>query len=526
MGGTDKKWNDPIPQTDTAGPRPSFSQKRSKIRDDSRIHERLQKSLQTCSVKNNMVKLQSLLKSTHGQNLKKTYSALIVVLEHLIIPDDYQVNDCVPEQLGHGTVKGFMTFEEALSIYLDAAEKPLSKEREDDTKIRFRDVLLHPEHGLRCLIYTHVSGQRYIILDNDEMDIAGFLMALIKAEDQAEREMKLLVFGKLTYEIVNNAVNSMDTEYDRNVLKAILSRLLDNKALYNVGIRPDLARKKLTHLEEVWTELGHAQIAAEDMLKLRINSTIDKIESERKVLKNKTKQGTLSEKRLKDLGGRKEVLQERLNSNKELLQQSDNYCRQRFKQASKKIARRLVLDNRLKLRKLGAGAPVLLDSEDKEFIAKAIESKSTAHGRRHDSTLYLNHRVKFDDLLSLANYSLAKRGKKLLRSASTVYLRSRPKQLNTIEGRRHVGKWLFCTKKPPKTESHSNETTHHQRAHIKLNRIDVFQQESEFKELGVEISFDDKAYLRPGTDVGFCETKSGSIFQVADERKTTKITFT
>ena len=84
---------------------------------------------------------------------------------------------------------------------------------------------------------------------------------------------------------------------------------------------------------------------------------------------------------LKDLGGRKEVLQERLNSNKELLQQNDNYCRQRLKQASKKITRRLVLDNRLKLRKLGAGAPVLLDSEDEEFIAKALESKSTVHGR-------------------------------------------------------------------------------------------------------------------------------------------------
>ena len=238
-----------------------------------------------------MVKLQSLLKSTHGQNLKNTYSTHIVVLEHLIIPGDYQVNDCVPEQLEHGTVKGFMTFEEALSIYLDAAEKPLSEEREDDTKTCFRDMLLHPEHGLRCLIYTHVSGQRYIVLDNDEMDIAGFLMALIKAEDQAEREMKLLVFGKFTYEIVNNAGNSMDTEYDRNVLKAILSRLLDNKALHNVGIRPDLARKKLTHLEEVWTELGHAQIAAEDMLKLRINSKTDKIESELKVLeiKNKTR---------------------------------------------------------------------------------------------------------------------------------------------------------------------------------------------------------------------------------------------
>ena len=39
----------------------------------------------------------------------------------------------------------------------------------------------------------------------------------------------------------------------------------------------------------------------------------------------------------------------------------------------------------------------------------------------------------------------------------------------------------------------------------------------------MEISFDDKAYLRPGTDVGFRETKSDSIFQVADEEKQRKL---
>ena len=72
---------------------------------------------------------------------------------------------------------------------------------------------------------------------------------------------------------------------------------------------------------------------------------------------------------------------------------------------------------------------------------------------------------------------------------------------------------------PPKTEPHSNETTHHQRAHIKLNRIDVFQQESEFKELGVEISFDDKAYLRPGTDVGLILREIGLEYISISETK-------
>ena len=40
------------------------------------------------------------------------------------------------------------------------------------------------------------------------------------------------------------------------------------------------------------------------------------------------------------------------------------------------------------------GAPRALDNEDEELIQKAIEDKSTAHGRRHDAMLYVNHRVK------------------------------------------------------------------------------------------------------------------------------------
>jgi hypothetical protein len=63
-----------------------------------------------------------------------------------------------------------------------------------------------------------------------------------------------------------------------------------------------------------------------------------------------------------------------------------------------------------------------------------------------------------------------------------------------------TGDWLFCAKKPPKTEDHETELTHHQRAHIKLNRTDMFGKRSVFFPAGIEISFDDKAYVRPRTD--------------------------
>lgn len=43
----------------------------------------------------------------------------------------------------------------------------------------------------------------------------------------------------------------------------------------------------------------------------------------------------------------------------------------------------------MKKRKRSCGAPSLLDSDDEKAIAKAIEEKSTAHGRRHDMVLYI-----------------------------------------------------------------------------------------------------------------------------------------
>ena len=66
-----------------------------------------------------------------------------------------------------------------------------------------------------------------------------------------------------------------------------------------------------------------------------------------------------------------------------------------------------------------------------------------------------------------------------------------------------VGKWLFCSKKPPKTEVEGHESTHHQRAHVKLNRIDMFGAASEIQAGCLDISEDDKAYVRPGTDGKF-----------------------
>ncbi|CAC5384100.1 unnamed protein product [Mytilus coruscus] len=257
------------------------------------------------------------------------------------------------------------------------------------------------------------------------------------------------------------------------------------------------------------------------MLNLRLTKEIQDKQSKLNNLCN-MESNHLSVKRKADIEMEKELLEESLNSKSTLLLQEDKYSVQKFKQATKRLAKKLIAENRIKSRRLGAGPKPLLDSDDEDFIARAIESKSSAHGRRHDSIMYLNHRVTSFPLLSIANYNLIRRGKHMIRSARTVWLRGRPRRVNTIEGKRHCGKWLFCAKKPPKTESELHETTHHQRSHVKVNRESMFTLE-DMHNVSLEVSMDDKAYLRPGTDVGFRETKAGKIIDVTDQNRSRKL---
>ena len=126
-------------------------------------------------------------------------------------------------------------------------------------------------------------------------------------------------------------------------------------------------------------------------------------------------------------------------------------------------------DNRIKNRKLGAGVKRLSDSDDEIFIAKAIQEKCTAHGRRTDMTLYADYRLKKNDFKNLANYNLSLRGKKLIKSSITVMNRGRPSNIRSHAAKAHIGNALFCTKTPPKTGENDTVSTHHQRAHIKIS---------------------------------------------------------
>ena len=145
-------------------------------------------------------------------------------------------------------------------------------------------------------------------------------------------------------------------------------------------------------------------------------------------------------------------------------------------------------------------------------MRECVSDKSSVHGRRRDQTEYVitddGDRIKRKDLKNIINYNLQKRGKKLIKSATTAYNRTKPKNIRSKQAKLHLGKGLICCKKPPKSEDCDNENTHYQRAHVKYVKTTFYGKvNEENRDWCFMSSQDDKAYIRPGTSEGFSNTK-------------------
>ena len=139
----------------------------------------------------------------------------------------------------------------------------------------------------------------------------------------------------------------------------------------------------------------------------------------------------------------------------------------KIKEMVNRTQKQLINENSLGHRKKSTGRPLSMDEDDEKFVLDCIESKSTAHGRRDDSVIYLNHRVKKMD------FNRLQRNLKPIKSSTTVFNRARPANKRSHQAKRYLGLGLFCGKKPPKVESNENELTHHQRAYKKYNHSQV-----------------------------------------------------
>ncbi|CAH3033710.1 unnamed protein product, partial [Porites lobata] len=291
----------------------------------------------------------------------------------------------------------------------------------------FREALLHEKHGLRINIIRITEGFEYVALRPDEVDLESFLLDIFSACSTKSGHSALV----LDKETLQGIVTTMDSEWDKICLRVILRSIFSREEMTALGFDPDNLPSMMERVKFVVEEVKNANEAAADLVRLRLNSKKEKLEKETKEKEHliQKKTNIWSSKTLEEIQSEVQKLKEKVEDTEGLLHSQpteSNY--QRKRQMFKRQASSLIESNRLKRRKLSNQGPKpKLDEEDEDFIAKAIEDKSSYHGRRHDTVLYTGQRVKRKNLLSIANYRLAQRGKKLIQSATTVYNRARPR---------------------------------------------------------------------------------------------------
>ena len=196
------------------------SELRSASRKESCVGDKLRKSLQSCKLSNNEAKLEALLKKTASKSLTNILHGLLYILRQLL----------VQSMLCEKAI-GFLSFEDAYGFYCGFVNS-------HPDEANFRDHLLHREHGL-CVVICELHGQRYVLLQNEQVSVHDLLLELEKVNEENKTLASMKNRYPLNAKSLHSILNSMDTEYDRMAMKAVVFALHSRPEIYNLGIKPE-----------------------------------------------------------------------------------------------------------------------------------------------------------------------------------------------------------------------------------------------------------------------------------------------
>ena len=278
--------------------------------------------------------------------------------------------------------------------------------------------------------------------------------------------------------------------------------------------------QKLEYLQNVAQEHQNAEMAAGDIFALRMKDKMINVANKIEELEGtlRRQRNILTAKTKDEIEHKITVLKHNKDDIKSLI---DGVDMPRRKKAEKRIKLSLIEENRVKKRKLGAGRKSLITESDEDFVGDAIEEHASVDGRRKEGVLYLARRLKQKDLLTIANYRMLQKGKQAIKSVTTVLNRGKPKNIRSKQAKQHKGKWLFCTKKPPKTNVLDKLHTRHQRQARKLVKHHAYTGARGKVPLDhfLVLSKDDKTYVRPGTSIGMLGFQNVGMIMHSDPEK-------
>ena len=77
---------------------------------------------------------------------------------------------------------------------------------------------MYKNHGLRCILFKHINGHQYIILDNDEFDMVPFLQEITFDDEMVKTNADQKLLPLLTSDFMQTVIKHMDTEFDKTLV--------------------------------------------------------------------------------------------------------------------------------------------------------------------------------------------------------------------------------------------------------------------------------------------------------------------
>ena len=189
--------------------------------------------------------------------------------------------------------------------------------------------------------------------------------------------------------------------------------------MINIGVDPQEIISKTAKNLAIIDQCENSVMAAQDTVRLRLKEQIEQIESEvekaHAKLSNRRQswnQATIAEC--------EDDIEDRLSYKRKLEECISNPESSSFKMRVVRTAKSITEEHRIKRRRLGQGRPETIDDDEEEFVARCMEAKATYHGRRKETTMFLNRRVRCKDLLRIVNKRRKEKEKAPIKSVTSV----------------------------------------------------------------------------------------------------------
>ena len=155
-----------------------------------------------------------------------------------------------------------MRLTDAFSLFL--AYRPSSNQmsiKAKEMKDHFKYLVCHPKFGLS----VYIVKEEYLLLRPKDIDLELFLEEFIQnKETDTEQSVRL----DLTNDLVQEIFCTVDSEWDKKIIRVLIGATRSRAELEKLGIKSDNIAKDQDYVIEMLEERLRAKTAAENIVRL------------------------------------------------------------------------------------------------------------------------------------------------------------------------------------------------------------------------------------------------------------------